>query len=787
MRCDSAPVNHQLLFASATLALSLWAGNLAGNLTPFPADAVAPVSSAEPIRQPYAPSIPRLPAPYSAFRADLVTITFANHIPVTLAGNTLTDNNTGLLDPIKPILADLAARGAEFSRLYPKLSTEKLSAIHATAQANLGKTLPNPNRKFMLTLPKDADSLAICKALLASAIVVHAEPFALPVVPPGSGGASFPDYGFRQTYFGPQSGGGINLRAVNNDLNYRGQGIFIADLEYDMNFDHLDLPGVTLLSSPYTPPFDPEHGTAVVGMMGAIENSAGITGGATDAGYLFEPTVQDNIWNVGASVLTAVNTLNFGDIILIEQQYPGPNYVFDPNNPGSQNGLIPVEWRRDWYDAIVLAVGNGISVIQTAGNGGQNLDSPIYNTGNGGHYPFQLANNSGSIIVGAGVEPGRPSPARSRYWYSNFGSRLDVQGWGGGVTTTGYGDLFNASVNERFTATFGGTSGATPMVVSVAAAMSQAYSQARGFATPPAVIRNILRNAGLPQTSAPGIPSTERIGSLPDAYQAVAAALLAVSANPFKGQINIDFDQPTPSSSGSGTPSQSFAGAAGNNISWTSLAPPYGDFVRYTLSTSQGTGNTPELFMTSAFNSQSTAFDWPGSSGDQARLLDDGVRGVGRLTIGPMAQGTYDVYTYITAPVGAGIGMEVLINNDFQIVSGDISIPGLERTRTHSLHRVAIKLQSQPIIIDLADLSDGTAAVAGVQVRPACLADVGSQGGLPEPDNQLNNNDFAAFITLFFEQNAMADVGSQGGIIGSDSLFDNNDFAAFITLFFQGC
>jgi hypothetical protein len=70
---------------------------------------------------------------------------------------------------------------------------------------------------------------------------------------------------------------------------------------------------------------------------------------------------------------------------------------------------------------------------------------------------------------------------------------------------------------------------------------------------------------------------------------------------------------------------------------------------------------------------------------------------------------------------------------------------------------------------------------------PVCLADVGSQGGIVGPDGQLDNNDFAAFITAFFNNDARADVGGQGGVIGSDGAFDNNDFAAFITLFFAGC
>jgi len=66
-------------------------------------------------------------------------------------------------------------------------------------------------------------------------------------------------------------------------------------------------------------------------------------------------------------------------------------------------------------------------------------------------------------------------------------------------------------------------------------------------------------------------------------------------------------------------------------------------------------------------------------------------------------------------------------------------------------------------------------------------ADVGSAGGETRPDGLLDNNDFIAFITLFFAADPRADVGRAGGEGGSDGTFDNNDFIAFITDFFNGC
>ena len=62
-------------------------------------------------------------------------------------------------------------------------------------------------------------------------------------------------------------------------------------------------------------------------------------------------------------------------------------------------------------------------------------------------------------------------PDRSRLDFSNYGARVDVQGWGREVTTTGYGDL-QGGLNEDlwYTDHFSGTSSASPVVVGALAA-----------------------------------------------------------------------------------------------------------------------------------------------------------------------------------------------------------------------------------------------------------------------------------------------------------------------------
>jgi len=94
-----------------------------------------------------------------------------------------------------------------------------------------------------------------------------------------------------------------------------------------------------------------------------------------------------------------------------------------------------------------------------------------------------------------------------------------------------------------------------------------------------------------------------------------------------------------------------------------------------------------------------------------------------------------------------------------------------------------VKLNGTPVTWSISSQSGTNWAVGSHQ----CGADFGSAGGVSVGDGLLDNNDFIAFITAFFNQDATADVGSAGGVIGSDGQFDNNDFIAFITMFFQGC
>ena len=80
----------------------------------------------------------------------------------------------------------------------------------------------------------------------------------------------------------------------------------------------------------------------------------------------------------------------------------------------------------------------GVIVVEAAGNGNQDLDGTEYGDGNRNAFPTAVPIR-GAIIVGAGSAPGCSSPARGRLSFSNYGSRVNVQGWGQCVVTSGYG------------------------------------------------------------------------------------------------------------------------------------------------------------------------------------------------------------------------------------------------------------------------------------------------------------------------------------------------------------
>ena len=339
------------------------------------------------------------------------------------------------------------------------------------------------------------------------------------------------DFTVRQRYL-DGAPAGIDARYAWTQPGGRGFNVRICDVEGGWNFAHEDLlqnqGGVVGVNS--TNPGWLNHGTAVVGEVGGDRNTFGITGICPDA-HVRGVSIFGGVGSAGA-IRTAANLLRPGDIILIELHRPGPRATGI-----GQQGFIAMEWWPDDFAAIRYAVNRGICVIEAAGNGGEDLDHPAYNTPQPGfpadwRNPFNRSQrDSGAVIVGAGAPPpgtnGRNhGPDRSRLGFSNYGSAVDTQGWGREVVTTGYGDLQGgANANLHYTERFSGTSSASPIVVG-ALGCTQGVLRAQGrVPLSPARARELFRATGSPQTDAPGRPRSQRIGRRPNLRQLIPAAL----------------------------------------------------------------------------------------------------------------------------------------------------------------------------------------------------------------------------------------------------------------------
>ncbi len=363
-----------------------------------------------------------------------------------------------------------------------------------------------------------------------------------------------PDFTPRQLYLDAATTG-IDARYAWTLAGGRGAGVNIIDIEWGWRFTHEDLSqnqGGVVSGTSST---DDNHGTAVLGEFSGDRNSFGVTGISPDAQVSAVSLVTNS---TAQAIRIAADRLRPGDIMLLEVHRRGPR-----GSAGSgQFGYIAIEWWPDDFDAIRYAVAKGVIVVEAGGNGGQNLDDAVYNTPGAGfpsawRNPFNTANpSSGAVVVGAGMPPpgthGRNAqPAtgdvyadRGRCYFSNYGARVDAQGWGWEVTSTGYGDLQGgADRNQWYTDQFSGTSSASPIVVGALACV-QGVLRARGrIPLSPARAIELLRATGSPQQDGPAFtfipnmagsgypqnhpfrPRTQRIGNRPNLRQLIARAL----------------------------------------------------------------------------------------------------------------------------------------------------------------------------------------------------------------------------------------------------------------------
>lgn len=318
---------------------------------------------------------------------------------------------------------------------------------------------------------------------------------------------------------------GIDVRWAWTQTGGEGQGVGVVDLEQGWRLGHEDLAGkaptlIFNVNRDGIGGYVGNHGTAVMGEIAADDNTRGVVGIAPSLTSLRATSHFDGATalHVADAAIAALPTMNAGDVLLLEVQRGA--------------ALLPTETDQADFDAIRLASARGIVVVAAAGNGNNDLDAWTDAAGrfrlNRGSPDFR---DSGAIMVGAALSPVVGGTSHTRAGFSNFGSRIDCYAWGENVATAGYGDLTPAApIDQSYTAQFGGTSSASPIIVGAAVVTQSMYLAATGTRLSPGQLRAILSDpsTGTPQSAVVAgnigvMPNLRRIGEdvlglIPDVY-----------------------------------------------------------------------------------------------------------------------------------------------------------------------------------------------------------------------------------------------------------------------------
>ncbi|MEC2514336.1 putative mucin/carbohydrate-binding domain-containing protein, partial [Bacillus cereus] len=281
-----------------------------------------------------------------------------------------------------------------------------------------------------------------------------------------------------------------------------GKDTTFVDMEYGWLLNHEDLVNKNIkLMSGQNISQHRAHGTSVLGIVSSEDNQIGNIGIAPKANVKVISQIRDNgIYNTADAILSAVHNLQAGDILLLEAQ---------ASYDGYGDKYLPVEVHPDIFDAIRVGTDKGIIIIEAGANGSNDLDNFKDRNGkkilNRNSPDFK---DSGAIMVGAGSS----TVPHQRLWFSNYGSRLDVYGWGENVDTTSANPSQNTT--NLYTSTFSGTSSASPIIAGAATSIQGIAKEHRGSPYTPAELRNILSNPNTGTKSQD--PWNDRIGVLPD-------------------------------------------------------------------------------------------------------------------------------------------------------------------------------------------------------------------------------------------------------------------------------
>lgn len=455
------------------------------------------------------------------------------------------------------------------------LSEETINKAMEKARRE-GRRMTNWNLYYRIKAEDPGHAEELYYELKNSGLVRFIYPIRKPKLMNGDG--TTPDIEGEQLYLQSDAAtGGLNVTSAWAE-GIKGQGVGVFHDEINWNFTHEDLKiseaemvcdfftDCDAYDSPlYYDNNVIQHGTAVVGVIGALDNGVGVTGIANGSKIIpveLDVGIESGLGELGSRLIDyttkgeSETTVKPGDVVVITVSQGGVSQLNGDaceKNPvtGEVNYCPPVETDAVPFLLLRDLTDLGLIIVEAAGNSNYNIGEMIDDNCGADICPdLSLAEDvalpegvepeanqiiSGAIVVSAS----KGGKDNTKVLLSNCGTRVDLYGWGKGVTTAGYGGDINAvgqitpnpatdpdDPNKWYTGSFSGTSSATAMVAGAVALVQSAVDKIYREAIPHKKfyydawqMRQLLKETGIPSPS-----NTEcNIGYKPDVGAAIQA------------------------------------------------------------------------------------------------------------------------------------------------------------------------------------------------------------------------------------------------------------------------
>ncbi len=402
--------------------------------------------------------------------------------------------------------------GKRVRRLFDSVNREAIDALIEKAKAKaqgkrLAYTAPAFNNYFVINCP-DEVTTEILTVLREFNCVERAYEETYSSPPPFIRASNNPRF-IDQKYLDRKPVGIDAKFAWEQEGGDGKSNVRFIDIEQGWKLDHEDLAAAEVRLIEDGGGFNlqqrRDHGTSVLGVILAQDNEIGCVGIVPfvkarvvsqwrivpDAG----PSDENIEINTAVAILEAIQSLEAGDVILIEAQTRNFN---------------PIEVESGSFDAISLGTNLDIIIIEAGGNGENNLDDVKDESGK---FVFRRGNNefrdSGAIIVGAATSGTHRKTQGSNG--TNYGSRIDCYAWGTDINTTNTDREGNLS---SYISDFSGTSGASAIIAGAVISIQSMHEKANGKRYSPDEMQRILKDTdcGTPSSN----PEIDKIGLMPD-------------------------------------------------------------------------------------------------------------------------------------------------------------------------------------------------------------------------------------------------------------------------------